>query len=314
MSGMAIAMRGVRKRYPGGRTGLDGVDLEVDTGRFFGLLGPNGAGKTTLIGTLTTLVRPDVGHIRVFDHPVHRDAVAAKECMGIVPQEVNFNSFEPVGEIVESQAAYYGLSPRRARERSQAILQRTGLADRARQTAWGLSGGLKRRLMIARALVHSPRLLVLDEPTAGVDLEARHATWELMRELNADGVTILLTTHYLEEAEALCGELAFIDQGRIVTRGETGALLRGMEQQTVVLELAAPAPEGFDTLAQDGLALRRVDDWTLEAELPTGADLNQLFDRLETTGIRVAGLRYRQNRLESLFLQQVGHTGETACD
>jgi len=301
MSAPAIALEGVSKRYPGGRLGLAEVDLEVPGGSFFGLLGPNGAGKTTLIGLLTTLVRPDAGRARVFGHELNRDPVAAKEYMGVVPQEVNFNSFEPVGEIVETQAAYYGLSPRRARRRAREVLDLTGLGDRRRQIAWGLSGGLKRRLMIARALVHRPRMLILDEPTAGVDLEARHATWELLRELNADGVTLLLTTHYLEEAEALCEELAILDQGRVRAQGRTSAMLHGLRHQTLVLELAAPVAEPPELVA-----VRCPDAWTLEVDVPHGESVNELFARLSAAGLEVVGMRNKQNRLESLFLELVG--------
>ncbi|WP_026280245.1 ABC transporter ATP-binding protein [Thioalkalivibrio sp. ALE31] len=302
MMAPAIALKSVAKRYAGGRVGLADVDLEVPAGRFFGLLGPNGAGKTTLVGLLTTLVRADRGSIRVCGFDVATQAVAAKACMGVVPQEINFNSFEPVGEIVEAQAAYYGLSPRRARERTGQVLEQVGLADRRRQSAWGLSGGMKRRLMIARALVHRPRVLLLDEPTAGVDLEGRHTTWELLRALNADGVTILLTTHYLEEAEALCDSLAILGQGEIVARGETGELLHGLNVQTLVLELSAP----LDACPElEGLAIRRVDRWTLEIDLPQGMEVNALFERLGVYGVRVAGLRNKRNRLESLFLQRI---------
>ncbi|WP_026278700.1 ABC transporter ATP-binding protein [Thioalkalivibrio sp. ALJ3] len=302
MMAPAIALKSVAKRYAGGRVGLADVDLEVPAGRFFGLLGPNGAGKTTLVGLLTTLVRADRGSIRVCGFDVATQAVAAKACMGVVPQEINFNSFEPVGEIVEAQAAYYGLSPRRARERTGQVLEQVGLADRRRQSAWGLSGGMKRRLMIARALVHRPHVLLLDEPTAGVDLEGRHTTWELLRALNADGVTILLTTHYLEEAEALCDSLAILDQGEIVARGETGELLHGLNVQTLVLELSAP----LDACPElEGLAIRRVDRWTLEIDLPQGMEVNALFERLGVYGVRVAGLRNKRNRLESLFLQRI---------
>ncbi|WP_018868491.1 MULTISPECIES: ABC transporter ATP-binding protein [unclassified Thioalkalivibrio] len=302
MMAPAIALKSVAKRYAGGRVGLADVDLEVPAGRFFGLLGPNGAGKTTLVGLLTTLVRADRGSIRVCGFDVATQAVAAKACMGVVPQEINFNSFEPVGEIVEALAAYYGLSPRRARERTGQVLEQVGLADRRRQSAWGLSGGMKRRLMIARALVHRPHVLLLDEPTAGVDLEGRHTTWELLRALNADGVTILLTTHYLEEAEALCDSLAILDQGEIVARGETGELLHGLNVQTLVLELSAP----LDACPElEGLAIRRVDRWTLEIDLPQGMEVNALFERLGVYGVRVAGLRNKRNRLESLFLQRI---------
>jgi ABC-2 type transport system ATP-binding protein len=308
MSAPAIALEDVAKRYPGGRIGLDGVDLAVPDGSFFGLLGPNGAGKTTLIGLLTSLVRPDRGRARVFGHDLDGAAVAAKECMGVVPQEVNFNSFEPVGEIVETQAAYYGLAPRRARRRAGEVLALVGLADRRHQTAWGLSGGLKRRLMIARALVHEPRLLILDEPTAGVDLAARHATWDLLRELNGTGVTVLLTTHYLEEAEALCDELAILDQGRILRQGRTTALLHGLAHQTLVLELAAPVSEAP---ALDPATVRCPDAWTLEVDLAADDDITQLFARLAAEGVQVAGLRNKHNRLESLFLELVGQ-GEAA--
>jgi ABC-2 type transport system ATP-binding protein len=303
MSAPAIALEDVAKRYPNGRVGLDGVDLAVADGSFFGLLGPNGAGKTTLIGLLTSLVRPDRGRARVFGHDLDGAAVAAKECMGVVPQEVNFNSFEPVGEIVETQAAYYGLPPRRARQRAGEVLALVGLADRRHQTAWGLSGGLKRRLMIARALVHEPRLLILDEPTAGVDLEARHATWELLRELNASGVTVLLTTHYLEEAEALCDELAILDGGQILRQGRTASLLHGLTHQTLVLELAAPVAEAP---ALDPATMRCPDAWTLEVDLAADDDITTLFTRLAGEGVQVAGLRNKQNRLESLFLELVG--------
>jgi ABC-2 type transport system ATP-binding protein len=307
MSAPAIALEDVAKRYPGGRIGLDGVDLTVPDGSFFGLLGPNGAGKTTLIGLLTTLVRPDRGRARVFGHDLGDAAVAAKECMGVVPQEVNFNSFEPVGEIVETQAAYYGLSPRRARQRAGEVLALVGLGDRRQQTAWGLSGGLKRRLMIARALVHEPRLLILDEPTAGVDLEARHATWKLLRELNRSGVTVLLTTHYLEEAEALCDELAILDQGRVLRQGRTASLLQGLTQQTLVLELAEPVS---DTPCLDPATVRCADAWTLEVDLGAGDDLTALFGRATAAGLQVVGMRNKQNRLESLFLELVGGGAE----
>ncbi|WP_018938714.1 MULTISPECIES: ABC transporter ATP-binding protein [unclassified Thioalkalivibrio] len=302
MTAAAIALQSVAKRYAGGRVGLANVDLEVPAGRFLGLLGPNGAGKTTLVGLLTTLVRADRGSIRVCGYDVATQAVAAKACMGVVPQEVNFNSFEPVGEIVEAQAAYYGLSPRRARERTGEVLKQAGLLDRREQSAWGLSGGMKRRLMIARALVHRPRVLLLDEPTAGVDLEGRHATWELLRGLNADGVTILLTTHYLEEAETLCDTLAILDQGEIVARGDTGELLHGLNVQTLVLELNAPLDAAP---ALEGLAMRLTDRWTLEVDLPQGMEVNDLFDRLGASGVRVAGVRNKRNRLESLFLQRI---------
>ena len=302
MSTPALHMEGLAKRYASGRVGLDGVDLQVRAGAFFGLLGPNGAGKTTLIGLLSSLVRLERGRIRVFGHDLAREPVAARRRIGLVPQEVNFNSFEPVGEIVASQAAYYGLSPRRARQRTQAVLELLGLADRARQTAWGLSGGFNRRLMIARALVHEPRLLLLDEPTAGVDVEARHTLWELLRGLNAAGTTVLLTTHYLEEAEQLCDDLAFIDGGRIAARGTPAELLQGLDHDTLVLDLAADHPRPPDL---GGITVRQVDPRTLEVDVPRGQPLNGLFAELSAQGLAVASLRNKTNRLEQLFLERV---------
>ncbi|WP_019593745.1 ABC transporter ATP-binding protein [Thioalkalivibrio sp. ALM2T] len=306
----AIAIDDLAKTYAGGRVGLDGVSLRVDEGAFFGLLGPNGAGKTTLIGLLTSLLRLERGRVQVFGHDLAREPVAAKRLVGLVPQEVNFNSFEPVGEIIETQGAYYGLSPREARRRTGELCERLGLADRRRQTAWGLSGGFKRRLLIARALVHRPRLLVLDEPTAGVDLEARHDLWALLQELNADGVTILLTTHYLEEAERLCRQLAIIDGGRFIAEGSTAELLRGLRFQTLVVELAEPVaqPEALDGALSRG-TLRSVDAHTLEVDVPRGAELNPVFAELTAAGVRIAGLREKGNRLESRFLELLRERG-----
>ena len=303
MTAPALHIEQLAKRYASGRVGLDGVDLEVPAGSFFGLLGPNGAGKTTLIGLLGSLVRLEQGRIRVFGHDLSREPVAARRLIGLVPQEVNFNSFEPVGEIVASQAAYYGLSPRHARQRTQTVLELLGLADRARQTAWGLSGGFKRRLMIARALVHEPRLLLLDEPTAGVDVEARHALWDMLRHLNAAGTTVLLTTHYLEEAEQLCDDLAFIDDGRIAARGTPAALLQGLDHDTLVLDLAADYPHAPD---RGGIPVRQVDARTLEVDVPRGQPLNALFAELTAQGLAVESLRNKTNRLEQLFLERVG--------
>ena len=303
MTAPALHIEQLAKRYASGRVGLDGVDLEVPAGSFFGLLGPNGAGKTTLIGLLGSLVRLEQGRIRVFGHDLSREPVAARRLIGLVPQEVNFNSFEPVGEIVATQAAYYGLSPRRARERTRRVLGLLGLEDRARQTAWGLSGGFKRRLMIARALVHEPRLLLLDEPTAGVDVEARHALWDMLRHLNAAGTTVLLTTHYLEEAEQLCDDLAFIDDGRIAARGTPAALLQGLDHDTLVLDLAADYPHAPDL---GGIPVRQVDARTLEVDVPRGQPLNALFAELTAQGLAVESLRNKTNRLEQLFLERVG--------
>lgn len=213
---VAVELQGLRKTYRGGQLALDGVDLSVAAGAFQGLLGPNGAGKSTLIGLMTGLVRLETGSVRLFGHDPERDPVAARRRVGLVPQEVNVNSFEPLNEIIASQAMYYGLSRRRARERTRVVLARVGLLERGERNPWGLSGGMKRRLMLARALVHEPELLILDEPTAGLDVEARRDTWALLRELNGDGTTILMSSHYLEEMRDLCQSVAVLREGRLI--------------------------------------------------------------------------------------------------
>ncbi|XOZ32523.1 ABC transporter ATP-binding protein [Halomonadaceae bacterium KBTZ08] len=212
----AIELQGLRKTYKGGQAALDGVDLSVERGAFQGLLGPNGAGKSTLIGLMTGLVRIEAGSVRLFGHDPERDPVAARRRVGLVPQEVNFNSFEPINEIITTQAMYYGLPRRRARERTRAVLERVGLLERAERKPWGLSGGMKRRLMMARALVHEPELLILDEPTAGLDVEARRDTWSLLQQLNAGGTTVLMSSHYLEEMRDLCQTVAVLREGRLI--------------------------------------------------------------------------------------------------
>lgn len=301
MSTPAIAIDGLQKRYANGRLGLDGVDLTVADGAFLGLLGANGAGKTSLVGSIASLVRPDAGSIRVFGHRLPGRAVPAKRLIGLVPQEVNFNSFEPVGEIVANQAAYYGLSPRQARRRTGEVLERLGLADRREQTAWGLSGGLKRRLMIARALVHEPRLLLLDEPTAGVDVAARRETWALLRELNAAGTTILLTTHNLDEAQALCRDMAIIAGGRITDRGSPAELLAGVTEQTLILTLA-DEPDAVPSLASG--TLRRTEPRTLELDLAGDADVGAALGELAQQGFRVTAVQNKHNRLEDVLLER----------
>ena len=305
----ALSVRGLTKTYKNGVQALKGVDLDVEQGDFFALLGPNGAGKTTLIGIITSLVNKTAGEARVFGYSIDRELEAAKACIGIVPQEINFNMFESPYTIVVNQAGFYGIPRPVARARAEQYLRQLHLWDKRGGISRGLSGGMKRRLMIARALVHEPRLLILDEPTAGVDIEIRRSMWDFLREINARGTTIILTTHYLEEAETLCRNIAIINGGRIVERDRMSSLLRRMHVQTVVLSLrealaAAPALPGY--------LARRIDDHTLEVEVSKDENLNDIFGRLSALGIEVLSMRNKVNRLEEIFMRLVeGHgTGE----
>jgi ABC-2 type transport system ATP-binding protein len=300
----ALAVRNLRKIYRNGFEALRGVDLTVEAGDFFALLGPNGAGKSTLIGIVTSLVNKTEGTVQVFGHDLDRDPEGVKACLGLVPQEFNFNLFLPVVEVVLNQAGYYGIPRREARKRAEYYLRKLELWDRRDTEMRLLSGGLKRRLMIARALVHRPRLLILDEPTAGVDIEIRRAMWTFLRELNADGTTIILTTHYLEEAESLCRNIAIINSGRIAERADMGALLGKLQTETFVLNLKGRVAR----LPQlGGYVLEHVDDCTLEVEVTKDHTINGLFEALSRNGIEVISLRNKQNRLERLFLDMVDH-------
>jgi ABC-2 type transport system ATP-binding protein len=298
----ALAVRGLTKTYDNGVQALKGVDLDVEQGDFFALLGPNGAGKTTLIGILTSLVRKTSGSAAVFGHDLDRELELAKSCVGIVPQEMNFNMFETPLTIVVNQAGFYGIPRAVARERAERYLKQLQLWDKRNGIARALSGGMKRRLMIARALMHEPRLLILDEPTAGVDIEIRRSMWEFLKEINARGTTIILTTHYLEEAESLCRNIAIIDHGGIVERDRMANLLRRLQSETFVFNLRAPlsvAP------ALPAYALTRVDDHTLEAELSKEQNLNALFAELSARGIEIVSMRNKVNRLEEVFMRLV---------
>src|SRR6201999_2282795 len=233
----ALSVRGLTKTYKNGVQALKGIDLDVEQGDFFALLGPNGAGKTTLIGVVTSLVNKTGGQATVFGHDIDRELEAAKACIGVVPQELNFNQFETPYTIVVNQAGFYGIPRPLARERAEKYLKQLQLSDKRNKMARGLSGGMKRRLMIARALVHEPRLLILDEPTAGVDIEIRRSMWDFMREINAAGVTIILTTHYLEEAESLCRNIAIIDEGRIIENDSMKNVISKLQVESFVLSL-----------------------------------------------------------------------------
>lgn len=307
----AISIQGLEKTYPNGFTALKGINLEVQQGDFFALLGPNGAGKSTTIGVLSSLVNKSAGTVRVFGHDIDTDLMAAKRCIGVVPQEFNFSQFEKTFDILTNQAGYYGIPLREAAVRAEDYLKRLGLWDKRDVPSRMLSGGMKRRLMIARALIHEPKLLILDEPTAGVDIEIRRSMWQFLQEINAQGITIILTTHYLEEAEQLCRNIAIIDQGRIIHHTSMRNLLKELHVETFLLDCrqhmtVAPSLGDYPcTLA---------DDHTLEVQVDKEQGLNGLFELLSAQGIEVLSMRNKSNRLEELFLRLVdGNTEKGAA-
>ncbi len=298
----ALDIRDLHKTYRNDFIALRGIDLTVREGDFFALLGPNGAGKSTAIGIVCSLVNKSGGSVTVFGHDLDRELPQAKACIGLVPQEFNFNQWEPVIEIVINQAGFYGIEPKLALQRAERYLRQLGLWEKRDGQARDLSGGMKRRLMIARALVHQPRLLILDEPTAGVDIELRHSMWEFLRQINAEGTTIILTTHYLEEAESLCRNIAIIDNGNIVEDTSMKALLEKLHTETFVLDLERPIEL---TPVIDGYPLRMLDTTTLEVDVARNQGVNRLFAELERAGIEVMSLRNKRNRLEELFVRMI---------
>ncbi|HEY3731641.1 MAG TPA: ABC transporter ATP-binding protein [Steroidobacteraceae bacterium] len=298
----ALSTRALTKVYSNGVQALRGVDLDVEQGDFFALLGPNGAGKTTLIGIITSLVNKSGGSASVFDYDIDRQLERAKSCIGVVPQELNFNQFETPMTIVVNQAGFYGIARPEARRRAERYLRQLQLWDKRNGAARGLSGGMKRRLMIARALMHEPKLLVLDEPTAGVDIEVRRSMWDFLRAINANGTTIILTTHYLEEAEHLCRNIAIIDHGNIVERDQMSNLLRRLHTETFVFNTRNPVSSAP---AVPGFVLRLVDSQTLEADVSKEQNLNDLFASLTLLGIEVLSMRNKVNRLEEIFMRLV---------
>ncbi len=298
-----LVIKALRKQYDNGFEALKGIDLEVAAGDFFALLGPNGAGKSTTIGIICSLVRKTGGSVSIFGHDIDRDFSAAKRLIGVVPQEFNFNLFEKVQDIVVTQAGYYGLPRELAVQRAEKYLRQLGLWEKRRESARTLSGGMKRRLMIARALVHEPRLLILDEPTAGVDIEIRRSMWQFLQQINAQGTTIILTTHYLEEAENLCRHVAIIDRGVIVENTSINALLKKLQRQTFVLDVA-DLPDQLPML--EGFSVVQSDAHSLEVSVEQGQSLNALFERLNQSGLTVVGMRNKANRLEELFVSLVG--------
>ena len=304
--GSALTIRNLEKTYQGGHIALKGVSLEVTEGDFFGLLGPNGAGKTTLIGILASLVNKSGGSVSIFGHDLETDLASAKACIGLVPQEFNFNMFEPPIEVVANQAGYYGIDRKEAFRRAEEYLKQLDLWDKRRVMSRTLSGGMKRRLMIARALVNHPRLLILDEPTAGVDIEIRRSMWRFLRKINAAGTTIILTTHYLEEAENLCRNIAIIDKGELIENTSTRQLLNTLKMETFVLELESPLAE---LPVLKGHKLRWVDAHTIEADICRDDAINTLFTDLNEQGIKVLSMRNKTNRLEELFMNLVEKGG-----
>ncbi|RLK50842.1 ABC-2 type transport system ATP-binding protein [Alkalispirillum mobile] len=299
----ALSLSRISKTYDDGTVALSDINLNVSKGEFFGLLGPNGAGKSTLIGIVSSLVRKSTGQVRVFGHDLDRDPWGAKCNLGLVPQEFNFNNFETVEQILLNQAGYYGVPRRQARGRAEKYLKALGLWDKRNTVSRNLSGGMKRRLMIARALVHEPGLLILDEPTAGVDIELRRSMWDFLRYINDEGVTIILTTHYLEEAESLCRNLAIIDGGRIIENTDVRTLLRSLSTHTFILDLVAP-PDHLPEVS-GGYRLKTLDDHTLEVEVDRHNNLTELFAQLDEAGIRVASMKNKANRLEETFVRLV---------
>ena len=298
----ALSITGLTKTYANGVQALKGVDLQVREGDFFALLGPNGAGKSTTIGIIASLIRKSAGKVSVFGYDIDTDIETAKSCIGLVPQEFNFNQFEPVIEIVSNQAGYYGIDRKTAAARAEKYLKQLGLWDKRRDMARELSGGMKRRLMIARALVHEPRMLILDEPTAGVDIEIRRSMWAFLREVNKAGTTIILTTHYLEEAENLCRHIAIINDGVTIESTEMKSLLMKLKVETFVLNLQ----QAVTVLPQTpGYLLSLIDETTLEVSINKGQSLNALFQFLSNHGIDVSSMRNKTNRLEELFVHLV---------
>jgi ABC-2 type transport system ATP-binding protein len=300
----ALIIRDLKKVYASGTVALKGINLVVKEGDFFALLGINGAGKSTTIGIISSLVRKTTGQIIIFEHDLNKDPAQAKACIGIVPQETNFSLFETALNILINQAGYYGVPRRIAIQRAEHYLKTLSLWDKRHQPAFRLSGGMKRRLMIARALMNQPQLLILDEPTAGVDIEFRYGIWQFLRELNEAGTTIILTTHYLEEAEHLCKHVAIIHHGEIIEYAPIKTLLSQMDAQTVLLDLEKPLYHLPDLNGFNG---RLLDEMTLEVVASSHASLNDLFALLNASQIRVLSIRNKTNRLEEFFIRRVSN-------
>ncbi|MCP4390606.1 MAG: ABC transporter ATP-binding protein [Gammaproteobacteria bacterium] len=298
---LALEIENLQKTYSSGLQALKGIDLQVEQGDFFALLGPNGAGKSTCIGIISGLVNKTAGSVRIFGYSIDEAFTFAKSMLGSVPQEFNFNTFEPVEEIIINQAGYYGVPARIARPETERYLKLLGLWQHRRSQARRLSGGMKRRLMIARALVHKPQMLILDEPTAGVDIELRRSMWDFLEQINQQGTTIILTTHYLEEAERMCRNVAIIDEGNIIQNSSMASLLQQLNSETFVLYLRDELPQLPQLASFDNIS--RLDQHSIEVEVPEKHSINDLIGELEAQNIVVERMRNKVNRLEELFVK-----------
>jgi ABC-2 type transport system ATP-binding protein len=308
---LALSVKDLVKEYPNQMVALKGINLNVEEGDFFALLGPNGAGKSTTIGIISSLVNKTSGSVKVFGHDMDKERDLAKLCIGVVPQEMNFNPFEKIFQIMINQAGYYGVPRKVAAERAEFYLKKMGIWEKHNQIGLRLSGGMKRRLMIARALVNKPRLLILDEPTAGVDIELRHILWQFLTELNQQGTTIILTTHYLEEAEHLCKNLAIIDHGKIIENANVKVLINRLNVQTIILDLQQPLNAD---LALADYHTQKIDEMTLEVRLNQQQSLNELFRTLSQQGLSIKSMRNKTNRLEELFIDLISENKQLLAD
>ena len=307
----ALSVQGLQKTYDNGVEALKGVSLEVAPGDFYALLGPNGAGKSTLIGIVSSLVNKTAGTVKVCGIDIDKDRSAAMRQLGLVPQEINFNMFEKPIDICVNYAGFYGIPRDVALVRAEAVLRDAQLWEKAHVMSRTLSGGMKRRLMIARAMMTEPRLLILDEPTAGVDIEIRRGMWQTLKKINTEGTTIILTTHYLEEAEALCRNLAIIDHGRIVAEGSMKSMLARLDVEGFLFDIEGELPAQLPVI--EGAILIALDDHTLDLDMPRAMDLNRVFAVLDAAGIRVRSMRTKSNRLEELFVRLTGDKSKEAA-
>ncbi len=305
----ALSIKNLTKTYKNGVVALKGIDLEIQKGDFYALLGPNGAGKSTTIGIIASLINKTSGEVKIFGKDLETELSQAKTLLGLVPQEFNFNQFEKVYDVVMTQAGYYGIHRRLAHERTEKYLKQLGLWEKKDSVSRTLSGGMKRRLMIARALVHEPRILILDEPTAGVDIELRRSMWAFLRDLNKEGTTIILTTHYLEEAESLCRNVAIIDHGEIMVDKPVEEVLSTLSTETFVFDLKEPIPE---SVKLNAFKLKKVGDLCIEVDIDKSQSLNDFFIALSNENINVLSMRNKANRLEEFFISLVEKSETTS--